>query len=289
MAGSRMMGLRYPGRCARCGTAADKGVLACRDAVTKQIYCKACAPCDATDSDDSAAKSASGGGLSDRAGIDPGVAGSSAQRKYDHQVAKRERSVRSRHPIIGGVLLALFDEPQHTRAWAAGAKGERAVSRTLESLAEQGVVTLHDRRIPGTRANIDHIAIAPSGIYVIDAKFRETGRVTKRPEGPIWNPGPGCLYVGDRNCTSLVGKMAGQVSAVTTAVQDVPGARVVPIQPMLVFVNAEWGFLASPFTLAGVWVGSRKAMAKTVGGPGPMGTTGIEMLEQAIATRLMPA
>lgn len=75
----------------------------------------------------------------------------------------------------------------------------------------------------------------------------------------------------------------------TTAVQDVPGARVVPIQPMLVFVNAEWGFLASPFNLAGVWVGSRKAMAKTVGGPGPMGTTGIEMLERAIATRLMPA
>jgi hypothetical protein len=227
--------------------------------------------------------------LPDRAGIDPGVAGRSAQREYDRQVAKRDRGVRSRHPIIGGALLALFDEPQHTRAWASGAKGERAAGQTLDGLAEQGVVTLHDRCIPGTKANIDHIAIAPSGIYVIDAKYREKGRVAKRPDGPIWNRGPGCLYVGGRNCASLVEKMAGQVSAVMAAVQDVPGARVVPIQPMLVFVNAEWGFFAPPFDLTGVWVGPRKAMAKAVGRPGPMGPTGIEVLEQAIATQLIPA
>jgi len=230
-----------------------------------------------------------GADSSDRAGIDRGVAGRSAQRRYDRQVAQRERSVRKRYPIIGGALLALFDDPQHTRAWAAGAKGERAVGQILDGLAEKGVVTLHDRRIPGTRANIDHIAIAPSGVYVIDAKYRETGRVTKRPEGLIWNQVPGSLYVGGRNRTSLVEKMAGQVSAVMTAVQDVPGARVVPIRPMLVFVNAEWGFFAPPLDLAGVWVGTRKAMAKTVGGPGQMGTTGIEILEQAIATRLTPA
>jgi hypothetical protein len=36
---------------------------------------------------------------------------------------------------------------------------------------------LHDRRIPGTQANIDHIAITSTGIYVIDAK-RHVG---KRP------------------------------------------------------------------------------------------------------------
>ncbi|MEV4421445.1 NERD domain-containing protein, partial [Patulibacter sp. NPDC049589] len=32
------------------------------------------------------------------------------------------------------------------------------------------VVVLHDRRVPRTHANIDHIAIAPSGIWVIDTK-----------------------------------------------------------------------------------------------------------------------
>ena len=167
-----------------------------------------------------------------------------------------------RHSVIGGALLALFDEPQHTRAWAAGAKGERAVGQTLDGLADQGIVTLHDRRIPGTKANIDHIAIAPSGIYVIDTKYREKGRVAKRPDGPIWNRGPGRLYVGGRNCTSLVGKMAGQVSAVMAAVQDVPGARVVPIQPMLVFVNAEWGFFRASLRPRGCMGGAAEGNGK---------------------------
>lgn len=280
---------RHPACCARCGIDAGMGALAWRDTVTNQIYCERCARGDVAVFDHRAAESASGGVLPDRAGIYPGVAGRSAQREYDRQVAKRDRGVRSRHPIIGGALLALFDEPQHTRAWAAGAKGERAVGQTLDGLANRGVVTLHDRRIPGTKANIDHIAIASSGIYVIDTKYREKGRVAKRPDGPIWNRSPGRLYVGGRNATSLVGKMAGQVSAVMAALEAVPGARVVPIQPMLVFVNAEWGYFSSPFDLAGVWVGPRKAMAKTVGGPGPMGTAGIEILKQAIATQLVPS
>jgi hypothetical protein len=32
------------------------------------------------------------------------------------------------------------------------------------------VAVLHDRRIPGSRANIDHIAIAATGVWVIDSK-----------------------------------------------------------------------------------------------------------------------
>ena len=37
---------------------------------------------------------------------------------------------------------------------------------------------MHDRRIRGTKANIDHIAIGPSGVWVIDAKRYKD----KRPE-----------------------------------------------------------------------------------------------------------
>jgi len=41
---------------------------------------------------------------------------------------------------------------------------------SLDRLAGEGLYFLHDRRIPPTRANIDHIVIAPTGVYVIDAK-----------------------------------------------------------------------------------------------------------------------
>jgi hypothetical protein len=32
---------------------------------------------------------------------------------------------------------------------------------------------LHDRRVSGTRANIDHFVIGPAGVFVIDAKRYE--------------------------------------------------------------------------------------------------------------------
>ena len=83
--------------------------------------------------------------------------------------------------------------------------------------------------------------------------------------------------------------MAGQVSAVQSVLQTIPGASVVPIHPMIVIVNAEWGWHASPFEIGGVWVGWRKPMVDRVTRAGPMGHEGIAILAQALAERLRPA
>ena len=57
------------------------------------------------------------------------------------------------------------------RNWSAGAEGERLVAASLAHLERYGWVTLHDLRWPGRqRANIDHIAVGPGGIVVVDAK-----------------------------------------------------------------------------------------------------------------------
>ncbi|HEY3546019.1 MAG TPA: hypothetical protein VGK17_07985 [Propionicimonas sp.] len=49
--------------------------------------------------------------------IDAGVAGRSARREHERRAAKREAAVRGRWGYrIGGVVLALNDEPQSTRA-----------------------------------------------------------------------------------------------------------------------------------------------------------------------------
>ena len=102
--------------------------------------------------------------------------------------ATREARIRTAHPRIGGLVLALSADPQSTTAWAVGARGEELLATGLDGLAEQGVHALHDRRIPGSRSNIDHIAIAPSGVYVIDAK-RYTGRPNLRVEGGLGSGG----------------------------------------------------------------------------------------------------
>lgn len=109
-----------------------------------------------------------------------GVAGGSARREHARRRASREQRVRERHPVIGGALLALVGEPEHERSWLRGAEGEERAARELERRVAGKVVLLHDRRLSG-RANIDHLAIAPSGVWVIDTK-RYRGRVeVKRP------------------------------------------------------------------------------------------------------------
>lgn len=76
----------------------------------------------------------------------------------------REARVRGRHPKLGGLLLALVDDPMTTKVWAQGAEGERAVGERLDRLPD--AIVLHDRktRRPDgrvTQANIGHIAAHP--------------------------------------------------------------------------------------------------------------------------------
>ncbi len=53
---------------------------------------------------------------------------------------------------------------------SAGLEGERVVGAVLDSVAAAGWRILHDRRVRGSTANIDHIAVGPGGIVVVDAK-----------------------------------------------------------------------------------------------------------------------
>ncbi len=102
--------------------------------------------------------------------LDVGNAGASAlaegQRRREQRIAKR----RSQFGVLGAGLAALND-PQHEQSWREGARGERKTAeRLVKGLAKTGVVLLHDRRTPGSRANIDHLAIGPGGVTVIDSR-----------------------------------------------------------------------------------------------------------------------
>jgi hypothetical protein len=125
------------------------------------------------------------------------------------------------------VILALTDAPQHEAAWRTGAEGELRVARALEHKLRKhdDIHLLHDRRLPGTRTNIDHLAVGPGGITVIDAK-RLKGRVEVRRDGGILRPRRERLFVGGREKTKLVEGLLRQVTAVREAFPryDVRGA-----------------------------------------------------------------
>lgn len=236
--GGRPMRLRYPGKCRLCGIELPAGSEAIWERADRTVRCLDCAVGAAgTEPDPTTACNI--------AVPDSGKAGSSARREYTKRSAKREVGLRARHPRIGALILAVTDEPQSTRAWERGAVGEERLGARLDTLAAGGVSVLHDRRIPGTRANIDHIAVTTSGVWVIDAK-RYRGRPELRIEGGILRPRVERMFVGGRACTNLVDGILKQVDLVRAA------AGQVPVRGALCFVEADWPLLGGSFTTRGI-------------------------------------
>lgn len=205
-------------------------------------------------------------------------------------MAERKRAtyqagVRARHPRVGGFLLAVTEEPQEIRNWDKGAVGEEKLAVGFDRLAEQGVAALHDRRRPGTTANIDHIAVTPAGVWVIDAK-RYKGQVAKKDVGG-WLRKDVRLYVGRRDCSKLVEGMAKQVEAVRRALGD--GWADVPVRPMLCFVDAEWQWFGGPFELGGVLVTWPRAARERLVQPGPYPPETVARIAAQLDHRLRPA
>jgi hypothetical protein len=101
-----------------------------------------------------------------------GVAGRSASQEHERRVrAREERLKRNFGPKLGRFLNLVLGDSQNTAAWDKGHKGEIAVGNTLNELVEEnGWFVLHDRKILGSKANIDHILITDRGIFVVDAK-----------------------------------------------------------------------------------------------------------------------
>jgi hypothetical protein len=70
-----------------------------------------------------------------------------------------------------GLVLAWTARPRpDPERWLRGAAGEAATALLLGRLTRRRWAILHDVRVPGSRANIDHLVIGPSGLWVVDSK-----------------------------------------------------------------------------------------------------------------------
>jgi hypothetical protein len=213
------------------------------------------------------------------------LAGVSAQREYDRRAKRREAQVRAAHPKLGGLLLALSDEPTSMRVWAQGANGERAVGAKLDELEGQHVVSLHDRsmlRPDGTRsrANIDHIAVAAGGVWVIDAKTHR-GTLRVRRSGGLFTPRVEKLYIASRDKTSLLDGLDRQVETVSSQLVSVGAA--VPVRGALCFVGTELPWFGE--TIRGVPLVGRRGLAKLLKQSGEFARDDRESLAAFLASR----
>jgi len=178
--------------------------------------------------------------------------------------------------------VKLSDEPASTRAWAIGARGEEQLAEALSSVP--GVQVLNDRRVKGTRGNIDHIVIGPAGIFVVDAK-RYEGLIRIRDVGPFWRYEPR-LYVGRRDKTKLAEGMAWQVEAVRAALTTAGLEPPPPVTPVLCFVDGEWPIFRRPKQFMGVQLESVGSLKRLVQEPIVLDATEIEALTRVLAEAL---
>ena len=215
--------------------------------------------------------------------VDIGTAGSSARREFERRKAAREQRIRTKHPKLGGLILALSDEPQSTTAWDTGAVGEERLAIRLNASESETCRVLHDRRMPGSRANIDHLAVTPTGVYVIDAK-RYQGRPRLRVEGGLVRPRAERLIVGRRDCTKLVDGVLKQVETVRTIVGDQ-----IPVRGVLCFVDADWPLIGGAFTTRDVQVLWPRRLLSNLAQPGALDADAVQRVHRDLAEALRAA
>lgn len=101
------------------------------------------------------------------------------------------------------VITTFWGRRQSTEAWGKGADGEERTGRLLARLPSEFVVC-HDLSIPGSRANIDHVVIGPTGLFTIETKSYRGGVTINR----------GTVRSGGRRREGVAAQAAGQARVV---------------------------------------------------------------------------
>jgi hypothetical protein len=211
--------------------------------------------------------------------LDLGSPGASARAEYERRVARddrRRKEVFGR--LLAPVVRAVAGERRSTTAWGRGGRGEEVVGISLNRAIGGDGFVLHDRSIPGTRSNIDHIAVVPSGIWVIDTK-RYSGLVEQRDLGGWFTSRP-ALFVNGRNRTPLIPAVVRQMARIGEIV-----GTAMPVHGVLCFTEAEWRPLGRPFAIDHVTVTSERRLARSLRRPGPLDPIDL----RALATELAAA
>jgi hypothetical protein len=176
---------------------------------------------------------------------------------------------------VGGVATAA----------PGGGAADDLRQRLGEDLAGLAVV-LHHCRLPDDRGRIDHLVVAPSGVWIIHARS-DAGRVEQRDVGG-WLSADVRLYVGNRNETRLVHGLVRQVDAVRSVVAST-GFGHSPLHPALCFGSSQWGLFAKPIRINDVLVTWAAKLVDLIRAPGPLDHHGIDAVASVLSAELPPA
>jgi Nuclease-related domain len=253
---SEVKPLRYGGPCIQCGQKIPPHDRGWHDPDIKKVMCLVCWPVDGPPAGPVTAA--------------PGGAGAT-----------------TRPGPVGGTSAAAVARRRGDPRWRKGAVGEYLMSIRLQRDLGDEAVVLNDRRLPEGRANIDHLVVASSGVWVIDSKHMQ-GLIEHRNVGGVLSDDRR-LLVGGQDRTSMTDKIYEYVIPVANLVAD----PAIPVNPAIVFVEGNWGsptriLTKRPYRHQGVWILWPAALIKKIEEPGPLGPESIARLGEALDNALPP-
>ena len=152
--------------------------------------------------------------------------------------------------VVGGIQLARIR--RRVKTLKLGRDGERAVGQFLERLRVGGARIYHD--IPGDGFNLDHVVIAPQGLFVIETKTW----AKRSPNDKVVFDGTRILVGGRIPSRDPVRQIHSAVDWLRRTLEESTGKRL-PIRGVVVFP----GWFVNPMTPEAkkeIWVLEPKAL-----------------------------
>ena len=139
---------------------------------------------------------------------------------------------------------------------------------------------LHDVRLAGTAHTLDHLVVAPSGIWLIDT-VHITGRVSRHDAGTRQDPEV-CLLIDGDDRTALVDSLGilRQGRHVLATMQL--GAEV---QTAMCLIDATWPMSARPFKVRDHWITWPRALTDKIRSSGLLPIRTAHDIAHAISER----
>jgi len=187
-----------------------------------------------------------------------GEAGGEASRKFEklsRQNQERHQNRNLLYKVLAKMLNVDSKDNHKEDIWRKGAVGEIAVGKSLDQIAvKHNFFVLHDRAIPGSVANIDHILVTSFGVFVIDAKNYQG--LVKIVDPPLFDASSSpILYVGSRKQTVLINKLHKQIAVVSEKLKAIKSE--IPVYGVLAFHDAEWPIFFKPTEIDGVLINGK--------------------------------
>jgi hypothetical protein len=179
---TKRLSLRHADVCSDCGVELVARTNAWWDSEARAVTCEPCHASQDTSKADVQSSSIDVESSLPIPELQTGVAGQSALEEFERRRKAREARIDTKFGRLAGVVKFLTDDPQSITAWKKGSVGERKLASSLEKSLGDRAILLNDRQVPKSKGNIDHLVVAGSGVWVVDAK-NYAGLVQQRDVG----------------------------------------------------------------------------------------------------------